>query len=81
MQRLTDLFTTYTGLPHQTLEALPTSGSNRRYFRITAGETSLIGVHGESRDENRAFITLATHFHKQGLNVPQVVAVSDDEIC
>src|SRR5690554_3941228 len=81
MQLLTDLFASYTGLPHQTVEALPTSGSNRRYYRLTAGEISLIGVRGESRDENRAFIALASHFCKQGLNVPQVMAVSDDEIC
>ncbi len=81
MHLLTNLFATYTGFTHQTLEALPTSGSNRRYYRLTAGEISLIGVRGESRDENRAFITLAAHFHKQGLNVPKVVAISDNEIC
>lgn len=80
MEPLTELFLSYTGQQHQTLEALPTSGSNRRYYRLTAGEISLIGVHGESRDENRAFITLANHFHQQGLNVPEVLAVSDDEM-
>jgi len=80
MEPLTELFLSYTGQQHQTLEALPTSGSNRRYYRLTAGEFSLIGVHGESRDENRAFITLANHFHQQGLNVPEVLAVSDDEM-
>lgn len=61
------------------MEALPASGSNRRYYRITADEITLIGVVGESREENRAFIALAKHFHKQGLNVPKVIAVSGDE--
>ncbi|HPD87199.1 MAG TPA: RNase adapter RapZ, partial [Proteiniphilum sp.] len=49
--------------------------------RISAGATSLIGVHGDSCEENRAFIALAGHFRKQGLNVPQVLAVSGDESC
>lgn len=81
MQPLTDLFSSFTGQPHQTVEALPTSGSNRRYYRLIADETSLIGVYGESRDENRAFIALAGHFRRQGLNVPRVLAVSNDEMC
>ncbi|MDD2327896.1 MAG: RNase adapter RapZ [bacterium] len=81
MQPLTDLFTSFTGQPHRTLEALPTSGSNRRYYRLTSGEASLIGVYGESLDENRAFISLAGHFRKQGLKVPRVVAISDDQHC
>lgn len=81
MQSLTDLFNSFTGKPHQTIEALPTSGSNRKYFRISAGATSLIGVYGESREENHAFIVLADHFRKQGLNVPLVLAVSGDESC
>lgn len=81
MQPLTDLFSSFTEQPHQTVEALPSSGSNRRYYRLIAGETSLIGVYGESRDENRAFIALAGHFRRQGLNVPKVLAVSNDEMC
>lgn len=81
MQPLTDLFSSFTEQPHQTVEALPSSGSNRRYYRLIAGETSLIGVYGESRDENRAFIALAGHFRRQGLNVPRVLAVSNDEMC
>lgn len=81
MQSLTDLFNSFTGKPHQTIEALPTSGSNRKYYRISAGATSLIGVYGESREENHAFIVLAHHFRNQGLNVPLVLAVSGDESC
>ncbi len=81
MQQLITLFTTYTGKSNPTLEALPTSGSNRRYFRLKKDSLSLIGVHGESREENRAFIALSRHFHKQRLNAPEVLAVSDDDMC
>ncbi len=80
MQSLISLFSTFTGIRNPRIEELPSSGSNRKYFRLRSDDISLIGVHGESRDENRAFITLANHFHKQGLNVPEVVAVSDDEM-
>lgn len=80
MQQLITLFTQHTGKVNPSLEALPSSGSNRKYYRIQQDGISLIGVHGESRDENRAFIHLAKHFRAQHLNVPELVAVSGDEM-
>ncbi len=80
MQQLISLFTSYTGQTGPTLEALPSSGSNRKYFRLSTDKISLIGVYGESQEENHAFINLANHFLTQGLNVPKVVAVSHDEM-
>ncbi len=79
MHRLTTLFSEFTGKPDSQIEALPSSGSNRKYYRIQKDEISLIGVHGESVEENNAFICLANHFKDKGLNVPEVVAVSDDK--
>ena len=81
MQQLISLFTSYTGKTNPILEALPTSGSNRRYFRLKKDDLSLIGVHGESLEENRAFIALSRHFQQQHLNTPEVFAVSEDEMC
>lgn len=80
MQQLVSLFKNNTGKSNPEIEFIPSSGSNRRYFRLRKDDFSLIGVAGESRGENRAFIELAKHFHRQHLNVPQVVAVSDDEM-
>ncbi len=57
---------------------LPSSGSNRRYFRVHFPSGSLIGASGTSIDENKAFIYLADHFHESGLPVPKVLKVSDD---
>lgn len=79
MQQLTTLFTQYTGKSNPQMNPLPSSGSNRKYFRIVRDDTSLIGVYGQSREENHAFISLANHFYSRKLNVPKVVAVSDDE--
>ena len=56
-------------------------GSNRVYSRVTDEQgRSLIRVEGTNRDENRAFIYMARHFHKLGLPVPELYAVSDDEM-
>ena len=56
-------------------------GSNRVYTRETdeSGRT-VIRVEGTNRDENRAFIYMARHFHALGLPVPEVYQVSEDEM-
>lgn len=80
MQQLITLFKNHTGISSPKIDALPTSGSNRKYYRLTKDDISIIGVQGESREENRAFIAMAQHFHKQNLPAPQVLAVSEDEM-
>jgi aminoglycoside/choline kinase family phosphotransferase len=56
-------------------------GSNRIYTRETEENgRSVIRVAGTNRDENRAFIYMARHFHALGLPVPEVYWVSDDEM-
>ena len=58
--------------------ALTGSGSHRQYFRLKAGDVSVIGVVGTDREENRAFVYLARHFAAAGIRVPEVLAVSED---
>ena len=81
-QSLSQLFFETTGKKVGEQTALTASGSNRRYYRIESEDktTSLIGVQGTSRDENHAFLYMAEHFMNKGLNVPKVLAVSDDEM-
>ena len=81
-QSLSLLFFEATGKKACEQTALTASGSNRRYYRIESEDktTSLIGVQGTSRDENHAFLYMAEHFMKKGLNVPKVLAVGDDEM-
>ena len=78
MDKLKDLFESYTGQKAIETEELNSSGSNRRYFRLKGGNISIVGVIGTSRDENNAFIWLSRHFHDKGIRVPKVLAVSDD---
>ncbi len=80
MQELIKLFEKYTGKLKPEMELLPTSGSNRKYYRMIKDDISLIGAIGESVQENHAFIELARHFYSMKLNVPQIIAVSDNEL-
>ena len=60
---------------------LKQQGSNRVYTRETdENGRSVIRVEGTNRDENRAFIYMARHFHAKGLPVPEVYQVSEDEM-
>ncbi len=79
MKQLEQLFVKYKHENVKNIEELPSSGSNRRYFRLTgeSGDT-LIGVKGTSVEENIAFIKISDHFYRQGIPVPRVFAVSDD---
>lgn len=77
---LIKLYTTYLGIEPDKITELPSSGSNRRYFRLlnTKENKTTIGVIGTSEAENKAFIYMARHFQEKGLPVPEVLAVSDD---
>lgn len=75
---LRPLFESYTGRQMAQIQELASSGSHRRYFRLTGGNLSLIGVIGTAREENRCFVTLARHFREKGLHVPAVLAQSED---
>ena len=79
---LLNLYSAYAGALPERVESITGSGSNRQYVRLFATDgTSLIAVRGTSFEENHAFITLARHFREKGLPVPQVLAVSEDEMC
>ena len=79
---LSKLYADRSGFLPEKVTELPSSGSNRRYFRLSKadGTESIIGVLGTSLAENRAFIYMARHFASKGLPVPEVLEVSDDEM-
>ena len=78
MDKLEQLFLSYTGREPESVAALSAAGSRRRYFRLQTSGTTLIGVHGTDIDENRAFLSIASHLRSKGINVPEVKAVSED---
>lgn len=76
---LQKLYTRVTGSPAENIIELPSSGSNRRYFRLS-GTMNLVGVSGTSVEENKAFLYMAAHFREKGIPVPEVYAASDDAL-
>ena len=80
MDKLKDLFESYTGQKVTETEEINSSGSNRRYFRLKGGNISVIGVVGTNVEENNAFVKLARHFIEKGIRVPKVLKVSEDGI-
>ena len=77
-KNLLQLYAEYTGQEADSITEVPSSGSNRRYFRLL-GNPTLIGVSGTSVEENRAFLYMAQHFKKKGLPVPTVYYRSADD--
>ena len=81
MEHLLQLYKQWKGAEPKDIEKIPGAGSNRQYYRLKGDdEQTVIGVVGTSRDENHAFISLSRHFRKRKLPVPEVLAVSDDEL-
>ena len=81
MQKLVELYKQWKGEEPQGVVRLAAGGSNREYYRLTDSQgVSVVGCMGTSRDENHAFVYLAQHFTKKRLPVPEILAVSDDEL-
>ncbi len=75
---LNRLFSDLTGASPESVEALPFSGSHRRYFRMAVSGHSYIGVLGTDSSENKDFTILSRHFLSKGISVPEVYCVSGD---
>jgi aminoglycoside/choline kinase family phosphotransferase len=64
----------FLGSPNFRMEALPPSGSNRKYFRIFYNNNeSVIGVYNPDYKENRAFIHFTRQLGSLSLPVPAVL--------
>lgn len=80
MKLLEELYYAHYGVQPTRVERLTAAGSARCYYRLYADGDSVIGVVGESADENRAFISIAQNLTSLNINVPHIIAVSDDSM-
>lgn len=80
LEAITSLYTEWKGRPPVSVDMLPQSGSERRYFRLHDEKGSVIGTYGDNKKENDAFLYFALHFKKSKLAVPEIYAISDDGI-
>lgn len=78
MDRLNTLFESYAGCAAEQCGLLPLSGSARKYYRMSGGGKTIIGVIGTNPRENKAFLAIDEAFCSQGLNAPAVYGVSPD---
>src|SRR5258708_34588066 len=62
------------------LDVLPQSGSERRYFRLHGVDETVIGTYGANIKENETFFYFSEQFGKKNLAVPGIFAVSDDKM-
>lgn len=80
VESIKELYTKWKGTPPVSLDVLPQSGSERRYFRLHGKNESVIGTYGANIKENESFFYFSDHFHKKNLATPQILAVSEDRI-
>lgn len=84
MQNITaairELYLEWKGEEPGSLDVLPQSGSERRYFRLHGKDrVSVIGTYGANIKENETFFYFSTHFRAQQLATPRILAVSSDK--
>ena len=80
-KKLSDLFLSWSLENAILIKALPSSGSNRQYYRITGKSHQVVGAFNDNPAENKAFISLSRQFRESGLKVPSVFCVSEDLSC
>ncbi len=69
---LQQLFKEYFGHLPEITEALPPSGSYRRYYRLKSSSNTAIGAYNEDLKENIAFVEYSKHFKSKAIHVPKV---------
>ena len=79
MKQLIELYKSTFSEEPSVCAQLTGSASNRKYYRLSGPTGSCIGVVGVDVLENKAFLTIAKQFYGKGINVPQILAVSEDE--
>ncbi len=78
LETLITLFKEHFGEEPQTHTRIAQSGSDRRYFRLTAGAKTAIGTLSDNTAENNAFFYFTDLLRKHGSHVPEVYARSRD---
>jgi aminoglycoside/choline kinase family phosphotransferase len=73
-----ELYQEWKGEPAESIDVLPQSGSDRRYFRVHGKGESVIAAHGLNIDENEVFIYFSRHFVSKGLPTALILAVNED---
>src|SRR5882724_5603210 len=79
IEAIKDLYIERYGKPCESVDVLPQSGSDRRYFRVHDGNSTCIATYGNNIPENETFIYFSRHFQKASLPVPEIYALTEDK--
>ena len=60
------------------IEPLAVSGSDRRYYRLANGTTSVIGTYNSNVAENNTYFYVTELFRRHQINVPELYKISKD---
>ena len=80
VESISSLYKQWKGVEAASIDLLPQSGSERRYFRLYGDGQSVIGAYGANIPENETFIYFSNQFKKKNLAVPEILAVSTDRM-
>jgi UPF0042 nucleotide-binding protein len=72
------LYQKWKGEKPETLDVLPQSGSERRYFRLHGKKETVIGTYGANIKENETFIYFSRHFQEKNIPTANILAVNED---
>jgi len=78
LENLRVLFKQWSGELPDKIIAIPPSGSERRYCRLTCQNKSAIGAWNPVKEENSAFLHFTKHFKANGLHVPAIYGADPD---
>jgi aminoglycoside/choline kinase family phosphotransferase len=79
VESITALYKKWKGVDAISVDLLPQSGSERRYFRLNGTDGPVIGTYGANVKENETFFYFTRHFNQKDLSVPQILTISDDQ--
>jgi aminoglycoside/choline kinase family phosphotransferase len=79
LQQITSLCKSH-NIDVKSIDILPASGSDRRYFRIHTSDKTLIATYNDNKVENHTFFEFTKHFQSKGINTPKLIAVSEDSL-
>lgn len=80
LEQIKALYRNWKGSDPVSIDVLPQSGSERRYFRIYGEKESVIGCYGANIKENESFIYFSEQFLAKALAAANILAVSDDGV-
>ena len=76
------LYKGWSGQSYAKCAPLPSSGSDRRYFRLTAhNQQTVMAAYNSNTAENEAYFAFSQSFINAGINVPKILSVSADRTC